>query len=198
MESCDRLVPLLPDFAEGEATPLVYLRVAAHLDRCGACRRRVEEHRGLIEQLEELPRVVPPPDFRAGVMARIAASRATEGERPLSRSRWIHVLVGAAALATAAGGGTGAAALSRSPWTVFSIVEPETLLAALESAGRIALSLLLEVVTSSQLPSIPTTPHLLAGWGAFLAGVAFLGLGAGAIGLGIAATARALLRPRRG
>ena len=49
MESCARVVGILPEFLEGEVLASGSAVVGAHLRVCGACQRRAEGHLRTLE-----------------------------------------------------------------------------------------------------------------------------------------------------
>jgi hypothetical protein len=75
--SCEAVIGLLSDFAEGELEGASQERVRKHLTSCSACRNEAELIKGVIERLQELEPLVVPVDM---------AKRVTESLRVQSRA----------------------------------------------------------------------------------------------------------------
>lgn len=117
----DALADLLPDYALGSLDDGALRRVAAHLERCPACRHGLAQ---LLETVALLPGAPSPsPTVRGAVLARAVAMRpdlavarqpvpmpllngrstsagaGADGPRPVRRSGWVGRLPAAAAIA---------------------------------------------------------------------------------------------------
>lgn len=193
MESCARLVALLPEFAEESLPYEATSRVRLHLDACEACRRRVVGHHRTLHALESLPQVVPPEGLRLSVMERVRR----EPLRPMGRSRdhlrLVKVLFGLGVGLFAASVGFGAALISRASWVSGSFAEPSLLTDWMITLGQAAFSLLAGIATGSEIPALATPRGLLA-WHGIWTGVLAVILTAMAAGFGALATVRLLSR----
>jgi len=197
MESCARVIAMFPEYAEGELPPHESGRVSSHLERCGACALRVERHRNVLAALDRLPQVVPPDCFRASVMNRVNAAPLR-----LSTSRPHHLRLVKAVFWTAlacAGGGAGLARAcfrGRDFMGKTALLDPSLFADRFENLGRTAFSFLLEIATRTAVPGVLPFPHNPFAWGGLLSALVLSGLVAGAVGLGVLATARVLLGHR--
>ena len=197
MESCARVIEMLPEYVEEELPRETSARIGVHLLSCGACRRRVEGHRRTLEALESLPQVIPPPDLRLAVMQQVRdhplpAARGTRGHLRLVRAFcWTALLVLAGTASSA-----GALLLAGASWGRTSLTDPILLTEWLVALGQMAFSFLLNMATRTGAPLLlPSYPSFLAwqgGLGWMLATVAMCLV----MGFGILATARAVFRPR--
>ena len=193
MESCARLVTLLPEFAEESLPYEETSRVRLHLDACEACRRRVVGHHRTLYALESLPQVVPPEGLRHSVMERVRR----EPLRPMGRSRdhlrLVKVLFGVGIGLFAASVGFGAALISRASWVSGSFTEPALLTDWMITLGQAAFSFLAGIATGAEIPALATPRGLLA-WHGTWTGVLAVLLTAMAAGFGALATVRLLSR----
>jgi Putative zinc-finger len=195
MESCARLLELFPEYAEGELSPQESGRVSIHIGECASCQLRVRRHRDLLTALHSLPQVVPPDHFRQSTMSRVA-----EAPLPGRAFRRGHLRLVKAViwfgLAGAAGGAgrLGAILFGRDfPGRAGLLPDPSFLADQLQNMGRLALSLLMEIATRTQVPGFFLAPHNLFTWGGLLSLLLLSGLAAAAVGVGVFATARVLL-----
>ena len=197
MESCARVISMFPEYADGELPPTESGRVSSHLERCGACARRVERQRNVIAALEALPQVVPPGTFRDSVMARVmAAPLRAPSPRPQHLRLVRTVLYAALAFAAGSAGIAGAFLRGRDLAGTGRLLDPSLYAEWAESLGRVAFSFLLDIATRAALPGALPAPHSPVAWGGLVSVLIFTGLAAGAVGLGVLATARVLLGPR--
>ena len=198
MESCARVMPLVPQYAEGELSTPEASRVASHLECCGSCMVRVRRHRELLTALDRLPQVVPPSSFRSAVMSRVrAAAPPARANRP-RHLRLVKALFWTS-LAGAGGSASGTAVLlwGRDVAGRTALFDPNFFVEWIGSFGRFALSLLLEIATRSEVPGPLLTSHTALISGSFLTALFLAALAAGALGVGFLATVRALLgKPR--
>jgi anti-sigma factor RsiW len=81
LKQCAALESKLVEYLDGRARPADRHAVEEHLSGCASCRLRVEEFRGLWDELDDLPAISPSPAFDAALRARIAAE-------PAPRSFW--------------------------------------------------------------------------------------------------------------
>ena len=188
---------MFPEYAEGELPPLESGRVSSHLEKCGACALRVKRHRDILAALDRLPRVVPPGGFRASVMDRVNAAPL----RPSSHRPRHLVLVKALFWATLASAGGSAAGAGACLWgRDFSrgtrLLDPSFYADWVGNLGHLAFSLLLDIATRAEIPGVLSSPRNLFAWGGLLSALLLSGLAAGAVGLGVLATARVLLGNR--
>jgi Putative zinc-finger len=71
---CHRVEPMLDDLADGQLTAAERRRVEAHLATCAGCRRQLASLEALLEQVDALPRSLPPgADLWPAVAARLTA-----------------------------------------------------------------------------------------------------------------------------
>jgi len=198
MESCARVIGMFQDYVEGELPPGDRGRVAGHLEGCEFCRKRVHADRCLFQVLDRLPQIVPPAHFRSSVMTRVLSS-----PLPVSSKRGRHLRLVRAlfwvtlAAATGSAGGAGAFLLAQNAWTRTGVLDPALFADWVGALGRVAFSFLLDMATRSQIPTFLPSPRTPLGWGGITATLLFLGCAAGVAGVGILATARALLGPTR-
>jgi anti-sigma factor RsiW len=198
MESCARVMPLVPQYAEGELSTPEASRVASHLECCGPCMVRVRLHRELLSALDRLPQVIPPSSFRATVMSRVlAAAPPARAARPrhlrLVKALFWTSLAGAGGSAT----GTAVLFLGRDVAGRTALFDPNFFVEWLGSFSRFALSLLLEIATRSEIPGPWLPSHTALISGSFLTALSLAALAAGALGVGFFATLRALLGKSR-
>jgi predicted anti-sigma-YlaC factor YlaD len=197
MESCAKVIEWFPEYAEGELPPLESGRVSSHLDECGSCAKRVERHREMLKALDRLPQIIPPALFLDSVMSRVTAA-------PLAgrASRRHHLRLVKAMLwlsMAGVGGALGAASawlLGRDFAARTGLLEPSVYVDRIESVGRLAFSFLLEIATRAEIPGLFLSPHNPFAWGGLLTTLLLSGLAAAAVGVGVLATARALLNHR--
>jgi anti-sigma factor RsiW len=197
MESCARVIGMFPEYAEGELSPPESGRVSSHLEKCGACALRVKRHKDIVEALDRLPQVVPPDCFRTSVMSRVIAAPL---RRPARRPCHLR-LVKALFWLTLAGAGGSAAGAGACLWgRDFAgrthLLDPSFYADWAGSLGRFAFSLLLDIATRAGAPGVFSAPHNPFAWGGLLSALLLSGLVAGAVGLGVLATARVLLGSR--
>ena len=197
MESCARVISMFPEYAEGELPPVESGRVSSHLEKCGACTLRVERQRTLLAALETLPQVVPPGSLRDSVMARVMAAPLRVPSRRPRHLRLVRTVF-YAALACAAGSAGLAGALLRGRDFAGKglLLDPSLYADWAESLGRIAFSFLMDIATRAALPGVLPAAHSPIAWGGLVSVLILTGLAAGAVGLGVLATARVLLGPR--
>jgi hypothetical protein len=197
MESCARVIDLFPEFAEGELPPLEAGRVSVHLTHCAPCSHRVERHREILSALEGLPQVIPPDLFLDSVMARVAAAPLPVPAARRSHLRLVRTVVWIC-MAAAAGASTagGACLLGRDFAARTGLLEPSFYLDQAQGVGKLAYSLLLAIATRAELPGLFFSPHSLFALGGILSTLLVSGLAAAALGVGVLATARALLTHR--
>ncbi len=193
MESCARLVTLLPEFAEESLPHDETSRVRLHLDACDACRRRVVGHHRTLAALESLPQVVPPETLRLAVMERVRREPLRRMGRSRDHLRLVKVLFGVGIGLFAASVGFGAALISRATWISGSFAEPSLLTDWMISLGQAAFSLLAGIATGSEIPPLATPRGLLAWHGLWTALLSVM-LTAMAAGFGALATVRLLSR----
>ncbi|HEU5181079.1 MAG TPA: zf-HC2 domain-containing protein [Candidatus Polarisedimenticolia bacterium] len=192
MESCARLVTLLPEFAEESLPHHETSRVRLHLDACEACRRRVVGHHRTLAALESLPQVVPPETLRHSVMERVRRDPLRKmGSR--DHLRLVKVLFGIGIGLFAASVGFGAALISRTSWISGSFAEPSLLTDWMITLGQAAFSLLAGIATGSEIPPLATPRGLLA-WHGLWTVLLTVMLTAMAAGFGALATVRLLSR----
>ena len=199
MESCGSFIGVLQAYSEAEMAPELARRVSSHLDACHACRRRVTIYQELFGALEWIPQIAPPSEFRASVMSRVLADPLPLPASP-SRAhlRLVHAILWTFFASGIAAGGAGATFLSRSTWGGWGLLDPGALAQALLSLSRGAFFLLLDVATRGEMPALLPSPHNPFDWGIVPAALAAILGAAAAVGLGILATARTVLRePRR-
>lgn len=72
MADCTRYKDMISSFADGELSEQEAAEVQRHLDGCPACASLLTAYRSITEAAEESLEE-PPPDFAAGIMARIKA-----------------------------------------------------------------------------------------------------------------------------
>ena len=197
MESCARVIAMFPGYAEGELPPRDSGRVSAHLEGCGACAARVRRHQDLLAALDGLPQVVPPDGFRASVMNRVMAAP-LRASHPRPRHLRLVKAVFWAVLACAAGsaGLAGACLRCRGFMGKIAFLDPSLCTERVEGAGRAAFSFLVGITTRAAVPGALPSPHSSFAWGGFLSALVLSALIAGALGLGVLATARVLLSDR--
>ena len=82
--NCERMETQCIAYLDGRATPLERHEVDEHLAVCPACRRRLEEFRGVWNILEEVPAPDPSPWFDARIRQRVAAEPAPRAWRWLA------------------------------------------------------------------------------------------------------------------
>lgn len=197
MESCARVIGMFPEYAEGELPPLDSGRVSSHLEKCGACALRVKRHREILAALDRLPQVIPPDCFRASVMSRVIAAPLP---LPSRRPRHLHLVKALfwATLACAGGSAAGAGAClwGRDFVGGAPLLDPSFYADWVGNLGRLAFSFLLDIATRAELPGVLSSPHNPFAWGGLLSVLLLSGLAAGAVGLGVLATARVLLGNR--
>lgn len=125
----------LSAYAHGELTPDEAARVAAHLERCAACRSEFEEVRLGLRLAESLPSVAAPANLWDGIEAALA--KETNRERPRasqlrtlfpSRRRGLKTAFAAALVALVAGGA----------WLYLRAQRPGWEVARVEGAPRVA------------------------------------------------------------
>jgi hypothetical protein len=76
----------LSDHIEGDLAPDEFARVDAHLAECDSCALALRDLRETVALLRGLPDPVPPPEFAADVMQRVARDRGARGRvTPLFR-----------------------------------------------------------------------------------------------------------------
>ena len=198
MESCARVIGLLPQFIEGDGPDESAGRVSSHLLVCEACRRRAERQRKTLAALNALPLIIPPDDFRIGLMQRVRSHPIAIPRKAVRHLRLVRVFFWAAVLGVAALTlGAGAALLAKASFVKTSITDPTLLTEWLVAMGQFAFSLVLSVATRSDLPALFPAPRAFALWGGLLGSMVTLGATCLVAGLGILATARAVFRPRR-
>lgn len=122
--TCERVDELADDLVLGHLDEPQRGRLLAHVERCPACRARVDGLADLVDRMLVLaPEHEPPAGFEARVLARIgAASRGTHavaatagaGHRRPPR-RWLVAVVAAAALVVGALVGVAAGRTGRTP-----------------------------------------------------------------------------------
>lgn len=117
-------------------------RAAEHLAGCAECRALEASFEALGEGLARLPCVEPPPDFTAGVMARIG-----EREKALSRERRLAAVL-LAALAAALGAG---AALAGPSAFAAAVSEASASLAGALRVARLSGAVLTPVLDTLRL-----------------------------------------------
>jgi hypothetical protein len=197
MESCARVIGMFPEYAEGELPPLDSGRVSSHLEKCGACALRVKHHRNVLAALDRLPQVISPDSFRASVMSRVIAAPL---RLPSRRPRHLHLVKAlfwvTLACAGGAAAGAGACLWGRDFAGRTGLLDPSFYADWVGSLGRLAFSLLLDIATRAEVPGVLSSPHSPFAWGGFLSALLLSGLAAGAVGLGVLATARVLLGNR--
>ena len=197
MESCARVTGLLPEFVEGETTHSDSGRVGDHLRVCGACRRRAEGHRRTLEALESLPQVVPPSELRLQVMRQVRRSPLAVGRKTVPHLRLVKAFFWAAFVAMASlTSGAGALFVARASLGRTSLADPTLLPEWLIALGQLAFSLVLNVATRAEIPSLFSTPRGLASWGGSSGWIIVLGATCVAMAFGILATARVVFRQR--
>lgn len=76
---CSSIEGKLVVYLDGRAQPAERRAVEQHLSTCAACRTRVEEFRGLLGVLDDLPEITPSGSFDAALRARIAAEPERRG-----------------------------------------------------------------------------------------------------------------------
>lgn len=188
---------MFPEYAEGELPPLDSGRVSSHLEKCGACALRVKRHREILAALDRLPQVIPPECFRASVMSRVIAAPLP---LPSRRPRHLHLVKALfwATLACAGGSAAGAGAClwGRDFVGGAPLLDPSFYADWVGNLGRLAFSFLLDIATRAELPGVLSSPHNPFAWGGLLSVLLLSGLAAGAVGLGVLATARVLLGNR--
>lgn len=87
MTDCTRYKDMISSFADGELSEQQAAEVQRHLDGCPACAALLTAYRSIAEAAGE-SLVEPPPDFAAGIMARIKAlSEETARGVPQKRRR---------------------------------------------------------------------------------------------------------------
>lgn len=74
--NCERMEALWIGYVDGRATPRERREAEVHLAACAACRKRLEEFRGVWKLLEEAPAPDPSPWFDARLRQRVAAEPA--------------------------------------------------------------------------------------------------------------------------
>lgn len=197
-DSCTLVMARLPDYVEGLMSADREWRISRHLAACTSCRRRVKTQRRLMKALGEMPRVRVPVDFRSSVMRRVV-------EAPLpvlvpphrSHLKLVHLLIWTLAAVASGALGAGVRILARGHWNLPSLLDPVLLIERIGGLGRLALTLMLEVFSRSQLPSLMPSLHIpfaSAGLAALITALIAVGLAAGALGLGVLATARSFLQ----
>ncbi len=197
MESCARVTGLLPEFVEGEMTLSDSGRVGNHLHACGACRRRAEGHRRTLEALDSLPQVVPPSELRLQVMRQVRRSPLAVGRKRVPHLRLVKAFFLAAFVAMASlTSGAGALFLARASLGRTSLADPTLLTEWLIALGQLAFSLVLNVATRAEIPSLFSTPRGLTSWGGSSGWIIVLGATCVAMACGILATARVVFRQR--
>jgi anti-sigma factor RsiW len=77
--SCDRIESRILGYVDGRLKASEQREVEAHLEKCAACRLRVNEFRAVAGLLDELPQIEPSGAFDARVRARVAAEPARKG-----------------------------------------------------------------------------------------------------------------------
>lgn len=87
MTDCERIVPLLSLYLEGETSPAEATQVRGHLKACGACRTEYSEMKATVELVRALPRLEASDDFEVAVLARLRAAGVAEvgGHTPAAR-----------------------------------------------------------------------------------------------------------------
>ena len=71
---CRRVAPMLDDLADGRLTAAERLRIEAHLASCAGCREQLTSLEALLEQVDALPRSVPPgADLWPAISTRLTA-----------------------------------------------------------------------------------------------------------------------------
>jgi anti-sigma factor RsiW len=125
----------LSAYAHGELTPDEAARVAAHLERCAACRSEFEEVRLGLRLAESLPSVAAPANLWDGIEAALAKEANRERQRASriqtlfpSRRRGLNAAFAAALVALVAGGA----------WLYLRAQRPGWEVARVEGAPRVA------------------------------------------------------------
>ena len=197
MESCARVIEMLPEYVEEELGLEAFRRVGSHLEVCHPCCRRVESHRRALEALEALPHVMPPAELRLAVMRRVRrhplpSSRSTRSHLRLLTPFFWAAFVGMAALTS----GAGALLLARASWGRSSLTDPTFLTEWLIALGQTAFSFLLSVATRSELPSLFSSSRSLFVWQGVAGWLLVIGASCLVMGFGLFATARVVFRTR--
>jgi hypothetical protein len=153
----------------------------------------------IVAALDHLPQVATPDHLRESVMARIAADPLPSPAFRRSQLRLVRtlfwIILGGIGGAT---GFAGARLLGRefAQRTVF--LDPSFYGEWVENAGRVAFSFLVEIATRAQITGALSSPRGALAWGGAVSSLLFAGLVAGAVGVGLLATARLLLTHHRG
>ena len=199
MESCARVVGLLPEFLEGDLPAGGPESVGAHLRACSACQKRAEGHLRTLEALDSLPQVVPPRELRLAVMREVrkhplplAAARDRRRHLRLVKSLFWAALVAGAALAS----GATALALGRASLGRASLADPSLLTEWMVALGQTAFAWALSIATRADFPSPFSLPRGFPLWTGAVSWFVLLVATFVATGFGIFATARAVFRPR--
>jgi len=197
MESCARVVGLLPEFLEGDAPASATGQVGAHLRVCSACQRRAEGHLRTLDALDSLPQVVPPPELRLAVMREIRKHPLPLPSADRRHLRLVRSLVWAAVLSTASlTSGAVALLLGRASLGRASLADPSLVTDWIVALGQTAFAWALSIATRADIPSPFSLPRGFPLWGSMASWILLLGAMLVATGFGIFATARAVFRPR--
>jgi hypothetical protein len=79
--TCKQTRQLLAAYRREDLSPGEQAELQAHLAECAECRARAAEFRQIGESLQALPRLAPPPDFYARVMAAVRAEEQQAAEK---------------------------------------------------------------------------------------------------------------------
>lgn len=69
--NCQVVLEMLSPYLDGVLDPAEQAAVEEHITRCPSCRVELEELRACVNLLQDLPEIVPPADFHAGLMEKI-------------------------------------------------------------------------------------------------------------------------------
>ena len=86
MTDCDRIIPLLSLYLEGETSPTEATQIRGHLKACAECRSEYGDLKATVELVRALPQISASEDFEAGVLARLRSAGVAEvGAQPTRR-----------------------------------------------------------------------------------------------------------------
>ena len=86
---CAEVLPLLDEYASGEATGTLHTALDEHLGRCADCRHALHDLLALDERVRALPSAPVPDDFLAQVHAKLPSQRFGLDQHDTAPSAWL-------------------------------------------------------------------------------------------------------------